>query len=198
MNAANKIKILQEDISILGKQRDIVKWSFDKETKIGAVKRFDLENGDYAIVVLKNKKQKGLMSIEDVKAKIEPILIKEKKAAKIRSKISGTTIEEMASSVENKVTPSKGVSISNATLKGGKDVNVAAALLYIKENDIKTIDGTNGVYIIKVVKKNAAYTIKNFNTYSNTITSKLKSKTSKLYNALKEGSIIEDNRSLFY
>ena len=197
MHTANKIKVLQENISNLGKQRDIVKWTFDKETNIGDVKRFDLENG-YAIVVLKTKRAKGLLPLKDAKSKIEPILIKEKKASMIRSKITGTTLEDMAKSVGKSVSSSKGISISNANLKGGRDVNVASALLYVNENDIKIIDGINGVYVIKVIKKTEAFKIKNFNSYSNTITSKLKSRTSKLYEALKEGSVIEDNRALFY
>ncbi len=197
-NAA-KIEKLSEKIDGLGNQREIVKWTFDKETKIGDSKRFDLDNGDYAVVVLKNRTKKGLMSVKDAKSKVTQLLQKQKKAKLIHDKISGSTLEEMAKSVNKTITSAKEVSVSNANLKvGGKDVNVAGALLYIKEGDTKIIDGNNGVYLVKVVKKNKPYELKNFNTYANTITNKLKGKTSKIYDALKEGSEIEDNRSLFY
>ncbi len=199
VQTANKIEELSENINGLGKQREIVKWTFDESTKIGDVKRFDLENGDYAIAVIKNKNKKGLMSIKDAKPKIEPLLIKQKKAVIIHNKINGTTLEEMSKSVNKTIMKANDISVANANLKvGGKDVNVAGALLYIKENDIKAIDGNNGVYIIKVLKKNKPYEIKNFHTYSNTITNKLKNKTAKVFDALKEGSEIEDNRTLFY
>ena len=199
LKKANKIEALSESITGLGNQRNIVKWTFDKETKIGDVKRFELESGDYAVVILKNRHKKGLMSLENAKSKIEPILKKEKKASLIRAKFSGNSLEEMAKSVNKTITSSKGVSVSNASFKsGGKDLNVAGALLYIKENDSKIIDGNNGVYVVKVIKKNIPYEIKNFNTYSNTISNKLKAKASKVYDALKESSDIEDNRTLFY
>jgi len=196
---ANKIEVLGENINSLGKQREIVKWTFDNTTKIGDVKRFDLENGDYAVVRLKNKNPKGLMPISEAKVKITPILKKDKKSTLIHNKITGSTIEEMAKSVNKTVIKSNDISISNANFKaGGKDVTVASALLFMNENDIQVIDGNNGVYIIKVLKKKKPYEIKNFNTYTNTLTNKLKSRTSKVFDALKEGSEIEDNRTLFY
>jgi peptidylprolyl isomerase/peptidyl-prolyl cis-trans isomerase D len=199
VQTANKIEELSENINGLGKQREIVKWTFDEATKIDNVKRFDLENGDYAVVQLKAKNPKGLMPLNEAKLKIAPKLKKEKKATQIHNKISGNTIEEMAKSVNLKVLSAKEMSIANANFKnGGKDVNVASALLYMNENDLKVIDGNNGVFIIKIIKKNQPYEIKNFNTYTNTINNKLKNKTSKVFDALKEGSEIEDNRTLFY
>ena len=199
VETANKIEELGENINNLGKQREIVKWTFDETTKIGNVKRFDLENGDYAVVQLKTKNPKGLMPLKEAKTKIAPILRKEKKISLIHSKISGTTIVDMAKSVNKSVVKSNEVSISNANFKaGGKDVNVAGALLYMNESDINIIDGNTGVYIIEIIKKNKPFEIKNFNTYTNTITNKLKNKTAKVFDALKEGSEIEDNRTLFY
>ena len=199
VQSANKIEELGENINGLGKQREIVKWTFDETTKIGDVKRFDLENGDYAVVQLKAKNPKGLMGLNEAKLKVTPILKKEKKAALIKNKISGTTLAEMAKSVNKSVVNSKDVSVANANFKaGGKDVNVASALLYMKENDIKVINGDNGVFIVKIIKKNKPFEIKNFNTYANTLTNKFKNKTSKVFDALKEGSEIEDNRTLFY
>jgi len=123
----------------------------------------------------------------------------EKKAKIIHSKISGSTFEDMAKSVNKTPVKSKDISISNANIKGvGKDVNVASALLYMKENDSKVIDANKGVVIVKIIKKKEPYEIKNFGTYSKTITNKLKGKTAKIFDALKEGSEIEDNRALFY
>ena len=76
LKKANNIEALSESITGLGNQRNIVKWTFDKETKIGDIKRFELENGGYAVVILKNRHKKGLMSLENAKSKIEPILKK--------------------------------------------------------------------------------------------------------------------------
>ncbi len=199
VNTIDNILELNDQIGDLGRQREIVKWTFDKDSKIGDIKRFDLENGDYAVVILKEKNQKGLASINKVNNIITPILKKDKKLELIRNKITGKTFEERIKSVNKTSLKLNGVSISNADFKsGGKDVNAASALLYIKENDTKIINGNNGIYIVKIIKKNMPYEIKNFSTYSNNITKKLKNKTSKIVDALKDNSTIEDNRALFY
>lgn len=196
---ADKIEALSENIKGLGNQREIVRWSFDKDNNIGDVKRFDLDNGDYAVVILNNRFEKGLMSVEAARFKVETKLKKQKKATLIHNKIEGTTLEEMAKSVNKTISKANKISITNSNLNvGGNDVNVAAALLYINENDIKIIDGINGVFIVKVVKKTMPFEIKNFTTYTKAITTKLQGRVSKIFKTLKEESEIEDNRALFY
>ncbi len=196
---ANNITPLAENINGLGNQRDIVKWTFDKDTKVGDVKRFDLADGNYAVVILKGKYDKPLSSVANARSKVLPILKKEKKAKIIRSKISGNTIQEMAKSVRKNVVEAKEVSVLNPNLKvGGNDETVAAALLNTKEGDVKIIDGKNGVYIIEVVKVTEPYDVKKYSTFSNNLTQKLKTKTNKVFDALKEKSEIEDNRAVFY
>ena len=196
---ANNITELSEKINGLGNQRDIVKWTFDKDTKVGDVKRFDLNDGNYAVVVLKGRYNKGLSSIAKARPKVEPILKKEKKAAIIRKKISGNSLEEMAKSIGRPISTADEVSIINPNFKvGGNDETVAAALLNTKEGDIKIIDGKKGVFIVKVVKVIEPFDVKKYSTFSNNITKKLKTKTNKVFDALKEKAEIEDNRAVFY
>ncbi len=196
---ATKITELAENIQGLGLQRDIVKWAFDKEQKIGSVKRFDLSNGDYAVVVLKARYKKGLTSLAEAKPKVATILKKEKKAKLIRNKISGTTIEEQAKSLGKSVVNAEEISILNPNMKaGGNDETVAGALLYMKEGDIKVIDGKTGVFIIQITSIKEPYDIKKYDTYSKNITKNLKAKTNKMFEALKKNATIEDNRAVFY
>jgi len=199
MLSATNLTDFSESITSLGNQRSIVKWTFNKDTKVGDSRRFDLNDGGYAVVVLSKRIPKGLMPLNEAKLKVMPILVKQKKAALIKAKMKGATIDEVAKSVGKTVNSSKGLSISNPLLKiGGRDVNIAGAILYMKENDLKIIDGNSGVYAIKIDKKTTPYDIKNFTTYTNNITTKLKSRTSKVFDALKENSNIEDNKALFY
>jgi hypothetical protein len=196
---ATNITKLSENVNGLGNEREIVKWTFDNENNIGAVKRFDLTDGNYAVVVLKGRYDKGLSSVAKAKSKVEPKLKKEKKAKIIRDKIKGSTLEEKAKSLSKSVLSANEVSIINPNLKiGGNDETVAAALLYTKEGDLKVIDGKNGIYVIEVIKVIEPVDVKKYNTFSNNLTQKLKSKTNKVFNALKENSEIEDNRADFY
>jgi len=199
IQSANNITELSENIKGLGNQREIVKWTFEKENKPKAIKRFDLDNGNYAVVELKNKFPKGLTPLKIAKPRVASILEKQKKAAVIRNTMKGNTIEEVAKAINKNVNTSKNISITNPNLSvGGRDLDIIGAIQYMKEGDLKIIDGNNGVYAFKIIKKIAPYELKRFDTYANTITEKLKTRSSKIYDALKESSNIEDNRALFY
>ena len=61
------------------------------------------------------------------------------------------------------------------------------------------IEGETGVFMLKVTKKEAGATLSNFSTFANTLTtSNRNAVNTAVYNALKEGAEIEDNRSTFY
>ncbi len=199
VKSATNIKIFDEKINGLGNQREIVKWSFEKDRKEGDIKRFDLDNDGYVVVIVKNKSPKGLMSLTNSRPKVTPILTKEKQATLIRVKLKGETLDEIAKSINKPISTSNNISITNPTFKvGSRDLNVAGSLLHINVGDVKIINGTNGVFVIKVIKKTAPFKLEKFNTYSNKITENLQKRNSKIYEALKDVSQIEDNRAVFY
>ena len=79
---ANNLKELDENIPVLGKQRSIVKWAYDETTSIGDVKRFNLQDGGYAIAILKSINDEELMDYEKAKITAIPEVKKQKKAGK--------------------------------------------------------------------------------------------------------------------
>ncbi|MCF6350745.1 MAG: peptidylprolyl isomerase [Flavobacteriaceae bacterium] len=195
---ASNLTNLSENIIGLGNQRDIVKWSFENDTNNGDVKRFDLENS-FVIVQLKNKYKKGLMSLAVAKPKVLPTLEKAKKIKLIKTKMVGNTLDEIAKSVGKTINTANNVSATKPNLKvSGNDENVVGALLYMNEGDLKVIDGKSGVYAVKIIKKIPAHDIKKYDTYSKNITTQLKTKTAQIYNSIKEGAEIEDQRASFY
>jgi peptidylprolyl isomerase/peptidyl-prolyl cis-trans isomerase D len=66
------VKEMDDAVGALGKNRGVVRWAFDNETSVNAVKRFDLEKG-YAVVVVTNKSDKGLVSVSSAASKVKPI-----------------------------------------------------------------------------------------------------------------------------
>lgn len=195
---ANNLTELSENITGLGNQREIVKWTFDKSTNIGNVKRFDLESS-FVIVLLKNKYKKGLTSLAVAKPNVVKILEQDKKTVLIKTKMIGATLDEIAKSVGKTINTANEISITKPTINvGGNDENIAGALLHMNEGDIKIITGQNGVYAVEIVKKTPLHDIKKYDTYARKITTQLKTKSSQVYNALKEGAEIEDQRNLFY
>ena len=93
---------------VAGPQRGIVLWAFNKDTKIGDVKRFDVPTG-YVIAKLKAVNDTGLMNVENARVQVEPILKNKKKAVIIRKKMTGKTLEEVSKSSSATIMSATGV-----------------------------------------------------------------------------------------
>lgn len=193
----NGIKILDENIPGIGNQRPIVRWAFEDDAKVGTVKRFNVTGG-YAIVQLVAKHDEGLMSVEDATATVMPLIRKEKKAQIIRDRVSAKNLEDLAKAENTSVRSASAVNMKNPTLSGaGREPLVVGAAFALKEGQTsKLITGANGVYMIKVTKVEPAVKLDNYQSFANKVEAqKANVVNSKLYNALKEASEIEDNRA---
>jgi len=197
LRPVNSIKVLDESIPGLGNQRSIVRWTFEGLTKVGDVKRFNISGG-YAIVQLTAKNKKGLMNVEDASATVLPKLRKEKKAQMIRERVKATTLEDLAAEEGTTVRTAAAINMKNPTLSGaGKEGLVVGTAFGLKEGEIsKLIDGDKGVYMLEVTKITPAIELDSYQAAANRVgQQKASAVNSKLYNALKEASDIEDNRA---
>jgi parvulin-like peptidyl-prolyl isomerase len=197
LRPVNSIKILDESIPGLGNQRSIVRWTFEDATKVGDVKRFNIPGG-YAIVQLTAKNKKGLMNVEDATATVLPKLRKEKKAQIIRERVKATSIEDLAAAENTTVKTAAAINMKNPTLSGaGKEGLVVGTAFGLKEGETsKLIDGDKGVYMLQVTKITPVVELDSYQAAANRVgQQKISTVNSKLYNALKEASEIEDNRA---
>ncbi|MFD0991561.1 peptidylprolyl isomerase [Mariniflexile jejuense] len=193
----NSLKILDENIPGVGSQRPIVRWAFEDDAKVGDVKRFNIPNG-YVIAQLVAKHKEGLMSVEDASATVTPIVRNEKKAEMIRNKVSAKTLDAVAKSQNVTVQTATGINMKNPTITGaGREPLVVGSAFGLKQGQTsKLIDGVYGVYMIKVTKIENAVKLDSYQAVANRVEQqKLNVVSSKLYNALKEASEIEDNRA---
>jgi len=196
----NKIKELDENIPGLQAQRSIVQWAFKEDTKIKDVKRFDVKDG-YTVVQLTNKTEKGLMTTEDASLTVKPILLKEKKAALLKGKISGSSLDEIASSQSQTVKTATALNMKTPTISGaGTEPKVVGVGFSLEEGKVsEPIIGTNGVYVIEVTKKNPATGLDTYLSYASQASNSQANQVNyKIFNALKEAAEIEDNRARFY
>jgi len=196
----NKLKTMDENLPGLGTQRNIVQWAFNDATKVGDIKRFDLSNG-YAVVQLTKMYKEGLMATEDASAQALPQIRKERKAEQIIAANQGKSLEDLAK--DNNVTVSNASALTrkSPTIPGAgrEPVIVGNAFAFEEGQSSGLLQGETGVFMIKVTKKNDAVTLPNFSTFSNTLTTSNKNAVNTaVYNALKEGAKIEDNRASFY
>jgi peptidyl-prolyl cis-trans isomerase D len=196
----NKIKAMDENLPGLGMQRRIVQWAFNDDTKLGDIRRFDVNDG-YAVVQLTATYKKGLMAAEDASVTVLPLLRKEKKAAKIKADNSGKSMEDLASSNNTAVSTATALTVKSPTIPGaGREPLVVGTAFSMESGSTsKMIVGETGVFMIEVIKKEEAPALDNYSTYANALQASNAAKVgSSVFNALKEKADIEDNRAVFY
>ncbi len=196
----NKIKELDENIPGVGSQRSVVQWAFKEEVKVGEIKRFDVPEG-YIVAQLTGKSEKGNMSVEEGSAVVKPILIKEKKVEMLKNKISGSTIENIASSASQTVKTASALNMKTPTISGaGTEPKVVGTAFALEIGAVSgPIVGNNGVYVIEVTKSTPASGLDTYMSYAVQATKAQSGLVnSKVFEALKEAAEIEDKRAKFY
>ena len=197
LRPVNGIKVLDENIPGVGNQRPIVRWTFEEDVEVGAIKRFNIPNG-YVIAQLVAKHKAGLMSADDATAKVLPIIRKEKKAKIIMDRVSATTLEDLAAAEKTNVRTATGINMKNPTISGaGREPILTGTAFGLNEGETsELIEGAKGVYMVQVTKVTPAVELDSYQAAANRVEQeKASSVNTKLYNALKEASEIEDNRA---
>lgn len=193
---APNIKTTDENVPVVGPQRGIVLWAFSKDTENGDVKRFDVPTG-YVIAKLKSVNDSGLMSVESARPQVEPILKNEKKAAIIRKKMTGKTLEEVSKATSVSVIPATGVVFKSALVPNiGPEPKVVGKAFALKPGTTSgLIDGSYGVYMIKTKAVTKASALPNYTSYINQAKSQAQGAASnRAIEALKSKAEIEDLR----
>jgi len=197
----NKIGNLDANIPGVGNDRSIINWAFEEDTKVGDVKRLNV-NDTYVIARLTRKNdKKALMSVAEASGVVTPILRKEKKAQKIRETISGTTLQEIATNQSVTVKNATALTRSAPTIAdaGTEPVVVGAAFGKKVGEMTKLIDGKTGVFMVQVLAINNAPDLENYGNYVTQLKAKAAGAiNNSVYEALKKAADIEDNRANFY
>ncbi len=200
LRPVNNLQELDENLAGIGNQRAIVQWAFNKDTKKGDIKRFNV-NGGYAIVQLTAAAKKGLASVENATLKIRPILLKQKKAAQILAENKGKTLAELTADKSIPMRTASNLNRKIPNISGaGREPKVVGAAFTLEEGQTSDlIEGERGIYKVEITKKETAKALDNYITYAKTEeNTKARSVNTKVYNAIKEKADIEDNRADFY
>lgn len=196
----NKMGVMDANIPGVGNNRSIVTWAFNEDTSVGDVKRFSVPNG-YVVAQLTRRSPKGMMTVAEGSAKVTPILRNKKKAEKIRSSVTGTTLLEQAQSQGVPVKNASALTMSAPTIPGaGSEPSVIGAAFGKEVNETTgLINGETGVFNVLVLSKTNAPELESYATYANQLTQKVApTVNTAIYNALKENAEIEDNRADFF
>ncbi|WP_422349137.1 peptidylprolyl isomerase [Flagellimonas sp.] len=196
----NKIKELDENLPGLSAQRGIVQWAFNDDTKVGDIRRFNINNG-YAVVQVTKKYKEGLMTPEDASATALPLIRKERKAEQIIAAHSNMDLDAFASASNVAKSNASALTMKSPTLPGaGREPLVVGTAFALDQGATSgLIKGETGVFMIQVTKKEEAPSVDNFSTYAKTLRTNAANRVNgAVYNALKDGADIEDKRATFY
>ena len=197
VNPVNTIKALDENIPGVGPLRSLVRWTFEDNTEVGDAKRFETTDG-YIVAQITGKNEAGLMNTEDASVTALPEIRKVKKAKLIKDRINATTLADLAAAEKQTVRTALGINMKNPTIAGaGAEPIVVGTAFGLEEGQTsKLITGTKGVYMVEVTKKTPAVELDNYQSFANQVaTQKSTAINTRLFNALKEASEIEDYRA---
>nr|WP_315251689.1 peptidylprolyl isomerase [uncultured Flavobacterium sp.] len=200
VSPAVSVKAMDENFGSLGAQRNIVRWAFEKDTKEGAVKRFEVANLGHVIVKLKSVDDSGLVPVEQARPYVESILKNKKKAEMLKAKMTGSSLEAIAKATGSAVQKASNITLENPVLPGGvgqeaKVVGNAFALIANKMS--APIEGVTGVYVVKNISTVKAPALKIYADNVAKLKSQSASESNRVLPALKEGAEIKDNRKDF-
>jgi peptidyl-prolyl cis-trans isomerase D len=200
VEAPATVKVMDENFGPLGNQRSIVRWAFEDDTKVGAVKRFEVANLGHVIATVKSVDNSGLAPISQTRAYVEPILKNKKKAELIKAKMAGTSLEAIAKAVGSTVQQAADVTMQNPVLTGGvgQEPKVVGNAFALAANKLSApIVGNTGVYVVKNISTVKAPALKDHSPYVAQLKAQSAGDVNRVLPALKDNAEIEDNRKQF-
>ncbi len=201
LKSVSDVKILDDNLPGLPNQRRLVQWLFSDDVKVNSYKRFDLSSGGYIIAQISNVVNEGLTSVDNATLTAVPKVRNQKKAEiiiKQNRKIK--SLEELASANNTVIKKALALNQKSGTVSGaGREPLVVGIAFGTEINNISDlIIGENGIYKIKVTKKEKSSDLETYSSYKNQLLSSRSLSQSTLYQSIKESAEVVDNRSTYY
>tara|TARA_A100001011_G_scaffold41540_1_gene39147 strand:- start:22089 stop:24293 length:2205 start_codon:yes stop_codon:yes gene_type:complete len=197
-----KVNLLDENLPDLPRQRNLVQWLFNEETKLGDVKRFSRTNGGYIVAQLSGITPKGNINIESEKIDVKQEILNESKAAYLLKMYADKkSLDELAEASDKEVETASAITQENTVLAGaGKEPYLIGTAFALDLNQPSgLIKGNNGVYMIEVTSKQIAEEMQSYKAYANALQNEENTRiNTSIYEALRSRAEIEDNRQLYY
>ena len=189
--------------------RDIVKFAYDGNTDVGSVSLspysfqdpVELYTNKYVVAALTSVQDAGMPSVASVKDEIEGFVRNFKKGEALKSKVTGSDLNAIASQFDGEVENAKDVTFDATFVQGlGNEPEVIASAFNMEVNGVsKPIVGNSGVYIVKLTDKPAVGTALNIPQLRKNSSSTAQTQvTARLMQAMKKNAEVEDLRSKFY
>ena len=185
--------------------REMTKWAFKKDTKVGKVASYVYEFSDpikyfdnkYIVIALEDIQKPGLPAVADVKNDIQPAVANAKKGEMLSSALQGKSLSEIANTYGTTVDTLENVSFSSSFLQNaGNEPKVVGEAFKLSDGQTSApIVGNTGVYLLQVLSKNASAAIAANVQYNTTTKSRVRTQ---LMSSIRDNAKVKDNRAAFY
>ena len=201
VNNFESFEEFDEGIPGINNSRQIIKWLYDKGSKIGDVRRFDLADGYFVAKIIQFNK-KRLTNIDNVRDEISEIILNDKKFSYLKNKYKSTIdIESIAIENNIEVENASAVTQSDPILVGaGPEPYIIGSSFSLMEDETsELLKGNNGIYIIRLKSKQTAEEFNLVQDKTNpSIDIELERMSLLIPEILESNSEIVDNRSFYY
>ena len=201
INNFESFEEFDEGIPGINNSRQIIKWLYDKGSKVGDVRRFDLADGYFVAKIIQFNK-KRLTNIDNVRDKISETILNDKKFSYLKNKYKSTIdIESIATENNIEVENASAVTQSDPILVGaGPEPYIIGSSFSLMEDETsELLKGNNGIYIVRLKSKQIAEEFNLSQDISNSsIESELERMSLLIPDVLESNAEIIDNRSFYY
>lgn len=197
-----------ENITGLGKNRAVVRWSFETKREEGDIQLFTNDPEQYTVVLLEAIKPEGLPEVDEVEAIVRPKVVKEKKKEQLLERMREafadvSTVEEGAANLGMDASKIMDQRLSfmqvNVTGVGGEPGFVAMMSGSELNELFPPYGGDRAVFAGMVVERDAAVTEGDVTSLITQNQDPMRTRLpNALFLALKEEARVKDMRSKFY
>ena len=181
--------------------RQVIKWLYEDQTKVGNVKRFSLNQG-YIVAKELSLNKKSLPNVDDVREEVSNILLKDKKYEFFVKKYKNSNdIEMISQDYDIILERASAVTQNDPILVGaGNEPYIIGSSFSLDLNETsKILKGNNGIYQVRLISKEIADDISIDVAISNSMSDREIERISTLIpEVLESKAEIVDNRSLYY
>jgi peptidyl-prolyl cis-trans isomerase D len=194
----------QKTITGLDNPRPLIRWAFEAELHDVTSEIFEFGN-KYIVAALSGVREKGIATLDQVRAQVELEVKKEKKAEKIVAELESTLntvgdIETLGLEIGVPVQQANNISFNSVSLPGaGIEPRVLAVAAVLPSEELsQPIEGNIGVYVLTVTNVTEEENQDIPGTRTRMTSLRESQANFEAYNALREAADIKDNRAKFF
>jgi peptidyl-prolyl cis-trans isomerase D len=203
--AAPNVKEMDNSLQGITSAREVVRWTYNENAKIGDVSPvFDL-NGKYVVAVLKKITDKGQLSLDMIKDKIEPNVKNFKKIELLAEKMtkayqSTKDLNSLAKQLDAKIDTADIKFSGYGRTAISNEGEIVGNLFNLKKGQVTgPLTGNYGAYFVEVLEVTEPAPMEDFTSVKMQMQSAFESRVANsAYQAIEKVVKIQDNRAKFF